>query len=544
MDARNAGKVREVGAPFQWRLIILHRYSIAAMAVAVCGLAAWMSDRIGLKDANIAMIFVAGVALVAVRLGRGAAIMAAVLSVLVYDYFFVMPRLTFAVSDLQYLFTLFVMVCIAVLVSELTSKLQAQLATSQEQSRRLAALYQASQKQERLTERLYQMTRKLSQSEGADVLLATAVEEVNEMFGGEAVIYLCRPDSSLELRCGAETAAARDCLNHSAARCAAESLRPAGLGTDILGSASARCVVMRGSPRALGVLCVRPEQSDRFDDPDEQRLLETAASLIALSIQRDQSLADAQRAQMQVQAEQLRNSLLSSVSHDLRTPLAMIAVTASSLLDETGPQNQQSKQEMLQTVVDESNRLSRQVENLLDMARIESGTVSLSCEWEVLEELVGVALNRLRTELKGCTIRVDIPAEFPLVWVADDLFAQVLVNLLENAISYTPAGSCIEISASSHANSIEVVVADNGPGLPRGCESKVFDKFFRGTTIADGQRGIGLGLTICRAIVQAHGGQITARNKATGGAEFLISLPTPICPSDQRIEDGELVPAN
>ncbi len=255
-------------------------------------------------------------------------------------------------------------------------------------------------------------------------------------------------------------------------------------------------------------------------------MLETCASLIALSIERDKSFMEAQQAQVQVQSEQLRNSLLSAVSHDLRTPLATIAVTSSSLLEGATEQNWSSKLDLVQIVVDESRRLARQVDNLLGMARLNAGTIVLHRDWEVFEELVGVALARLERDLKGYGVQVQIRDDFPLLWVAADLIELVLVNLLENAIRYTPPGSRIEIIAQHQGDQAEIRIADNGPGLPAGSEAKVFDKFFRGRSlVADGQRGIGLGLSICQAIIQAHGGQIRGSNRAAGGAEFVMTLP-------------------
>jgi len=285
---------------------------------------------------------------------------------------------------------------------------------------------------------------------------------------------------------------------------------------------------MVGSQKTLGVLGVRSQHAQRFQDAAEQRMLETCAHLIALSIERDQSQLEVQQAQVEVQAEKLRSALLSAVSHDLRTPLATIAVTASSLIEDTNQQTWPEKLELLQTVVDESHRLARQVDNLLDMARLESGTVVLNRDWHVLEELVGLALARLRRDLAGRSVHVTIPDEFPLLWVAGDLMEQMLVNLLENAVRYTPPDSYIEISATHGGDRVELRVADNGPGLPPGSETKVFDKFFRGrTVVADGQRGVGLGLAICHAIVRGHDGEISAANRRGGGADSMISLPCP-----------------
>jgi two-component system sensor histidine kinase KdpD len=405
-----------------------------------------------------------------------------------------------------------VLLGIGLLISTLTSRLQDQLL--------------ASQQQEHRTSQLYRMTRELSTLAGIDNLVLTASQLLTEMFPGELVLFFREPDGSMQLRDGGDTAVAREPANIAAAEWVLSTRRTGGLGTETLPGATALFVPMIGAQRTVGALGIRPNDPDCFQDPEQREMLETCASLIALSIERDQSFIEAQQAQVQVQSEQLRNSLLSAVSHDLRTPLATIAVTASSLLEDSTDQSRPLKLEMVQTVVDESSRLARQVDNLLGMARLNSGPVILHRDWEALEELVGVALKRLRRELKDHVVGVQIGDDFPLLWVAGDLVELVLVNLLENAVRYTPPGSRIEIAADRCGERAEIRVADNGPGLPAGSESKVFDKFFRGRMlIADGQRGIGLGLSICQAILQAHGGQIRAANRGAGGAEFTISLP-------------------
>jgi two-component system sensor histidine kinase KdpD len=240
-----------------------------------------------------------------------------------------------------------------------------------------------------------------------------------------------------------------------------------------------------------------------------------------LSIERDESLLAAQQAQLRVESEQLRNALLSSVSHDLRTPLATILGTSASLLERAAPETR----ELLQVLMDETHRLARLVDNLLDMARLDSGALTLNRQWHVLEEVVGVALADVKRQIKNHEVRVRIAEDFPLLWIDDVLFEQVFVNLLENASRYTEPGSVIEISAEAIGKTARIEIADNGPGLPAGTETKVFDKFFRGATVApDGRRGVGLGLAICRAIVEAHGGEIIAMNRPDGGALFRIIL--------------------
>ena len=438
---------------------------------------------------------------------------------MLFDFFFVPPKLTFAVSDTQYIITFVVMLGIGLLISELTSRLQSQL--------------RASQQQERRTAQLFRMTKQLSELSGSDFLIRTAGKQLEEIFDGEVVVYVREGATELSTRFGERSAIVQQPINAVVAQWVATNGKTAGAGTDTLPNATALIVPLSGSQQVFGALGVAPKDKNRFVDPDQVRLLETCGSLIALSIERDRSVLQAQEAQLQIEAEQLRNSLLSSVSHDLRTPLASIAGTASALLQGAAS----TDSEALQTIVDESQRLTRLVENLLDMARLDSGSIVLNRQWHVLEEIVGIALNSVKREVKDHSVRVSIPADFPLLKLDGFFLEQVLVNLLENASRYTPAGSEIMISATASGKHAEIQVADNGPGVPAGTEQQVFDKFFRGATAApDGRRGVGLGLAICKAIVDAHGGTINVTNKSTGGAIFSIVLP---CTESPPMIDAE-----
>jgi two-component system, OmpR family, sensor histidine kinase KdpD len=483
-------------------------YVKTAAILGVCAAFGWAAHAAGLAESNIVMIFLAGIALTAARMGRGPAIVAAIAGVVIFDFLFVPPQFTFAVSDVEYLITFAVMLGIGVLISELTSRLRAQVG--------------ASQRQEQRTARLYRMTRQLSELAGSEFLVRTAGRQLEETFAADVVLYLREPDGELMLRYGESTAIAKNATSADVARWVAANSQIAGAGTDTLPNAAALFVPLVGSQQTVGAVGVSPREEGRLLDSEQQRLLETCASLIALSIERDQSVLEAQQAQVQVQSEQLRNSLLSSVSHDLRTPLATIAGTATSLLDRADP----SQEVLLQSLVDESRRLARLVDNLLDMARLDSGGLKLNCQWHVLEEVVGVALSNVKREVSGHHVHVDIPPDFSLLWLDAFLIEQVFVNLLENAARYTPLGTEIELSARVSDIAAIIDVGDSGPGLPLGDEAKVFDKFFRGSLPApDGRRGVGLGLAICRAIVEAHGGRITASNRSEGGAAFRITLP-------------------
>lgn len=511
-------------APVHWG-----GYAGTAVVMAGCWLVGQLCFRWGLAEANVAMVFLLGVVFAAIRFGRGPAVAAAVVGVLAFDFFFVPPYLTFAVADTQYLFTFAVMLLVGLVISTLTARVRERLRVSQQLERRSSALYR--------------LTRQLGEISGVDFLVAAAGRQLAELFGGQVVIYLRESDGSLAPRYGETTEIARREGNATVAQWVAHHNRPAGAGTDTLPSATALFVPLVGSQRTVGVLGVRPDDATRLADPEQRQLLETCASLIALSIERDQSLLEAHQAQLQVQVEQLRNSLLSSVSHDLRTPLAAIAGAASGLT-EVGPDlSEGARRELLQTIVEESRRLTRLVDNLLDMTRLESGTVTLNRQWHVLEELVGSARTHLRRELAGYDVHVTIPPDLPLIEVDGPLLEQVYVNLLENAARYTPPGTRIDVSARVEGNNVVVRVADNGPGLPPGSEERVFEKFYRAAArTPDARRGVGLGLTICRGIVEAHGGRIWAANRPGGGAEFTVSLPldpaSPRVPLDEPAKAG------
>ncbi|MBX9680953.1 MAG: sensor histidine kinase KdpD [Gemmataceae bacterium] len=498
-------------------------YGAAAGVVALCAAIGWLIHAQHASEANVVMVFLLGVVFVASRYGRGAAAAASVASVLVFDFFFVPPQFKFAVSDTQYLLTFFVMLMVGLLISTLTARLQAQLFAARDQERRTSALYR--------------LTRQLSEVAGVDFLIANAGQQLRDIFQGDVLLYLKPEQGPVELRFGSETPLAKDSINPLVAQWVADHGEIAGIGTSTLPNATAFFVPLLGSQRSVGALGVRPSRSQRLWDVEERRLLETCASLIALSLERDQSVLESHQAQLQVHEEQLRNSLLSSVSHDLRTPLAAIAGSASSLLDHHV--SEACRRELTESIVEEAHRLARLVDNLLEMTRLQSGQVAVRKQWHVFEEIVGSARSRLRSELGDRAIRVAIPEQFPLLHVDGLLLEQVFVNLFENAVRYTPKGTPIEVRAERIGKTAVIKFADRGPGLPPGAEGRVFEKFFRGGA-ADGppdrRRGVGLGLAICQAIVAAHDGKIEARNRPGGGAEFVLTLradePAPTIPSE------------
>jgi two-component system sensor histidine kinase KdpD len=275
--------------------------------------------------------------------------------------------------------------------------------------------------------------------------------------------------------------------------------------------------------RIRGVLALEPRDPRRLMAPEQRRLLDTFARLIAISLERVHYVEVAQTTTLQMESERLRNSLLSAISHDLRTPLsALVGLAESMSMTQPPPTGQQA--EIAASMRDEALRMNSLVNNLLDMARLQSGAVRLNRQWQPLEEVIGSALKAVRSTIAGHRIVVALPSDLPLLELDAVLIERVLSNLLENAAKYTPADSTIEIGASANGPNIDVWLADNGPGLPTGKEEEIFQKFERGHK-ESATPGVGLGLAICRAIVEAHGGIIRAENRPEGGARFILSMP-------------------
>jgi two-component system sensor histidine kinase KdpD len=299
----------------------------------------------------------------------------------------------------------------------------------------------------------------------------------------------------------------------------------AGLGTDTLPGASALYMPLVGSAGAIGVIAVRPKNPGLLLDHEQLHLLESLVNQVALALERTRLSDEAQQAHVRAETERMRNAILSSVSHDLRTPLATITGAASSLAEEQSELAPAARHELSRSIYREAERLDRLLKNLLDMMRIEAGAVQLSKEWHPLDEVVGAALARLEGRLRDHTVNTAFPADLPLALVDGVLLEQVVINLAENAVKYAPSGSTIDVSASASDHDVTIEVADRGPGIPVGDESHIFDKFYRGRLVREG--GVGLGLTICRGIVEAHGGRIWAENRSGGGAGFRFSIPLP-----------------
>jgi two-component system sensor histidine kinase KdpD len=479
-------------------------YARAVGVVAAATLVA-SAVRAALRVPDVEMLFLLGVVIVAVTSGRGAAVAASVLSVAAYDFFFVPPPWTFDVEDARYVLTFAMMLGIAVLLSTLTLRLR--------EHERVAA------QREQRTSALYSVSRRLGSALVESDVAVTCVDAVLTVVGTPSVFLRVR-DDQLEL----VDPGASDALTERETRIASWAAlhgSAAGNGSGTFDEEPILCIPLRPVVNVLAVLAIRtPERSGL--SAEQREFAEAVCRQGALALERIRLADEARRAALRAETERLRSTLLSSVSHDLRTPLSVITGAATTLRAEIDLAPQ-ARRELLDSVCEEAERLERLVGDLLDMTRLESGAVRPKRDWVPLVEVVGGALTRLDRQLAGREVTTDLPEPLPLLSVDPVLVEQLLVNVLENAVKHTPPGSPIAISASSGGTSVVVDVADRGPGIPRGEQERVFERFRRGPGASGG--GVGLGLAIARAIATAHGGTLAVSDRPGGGAVFRLTLP-------------------
>ncbi len=455
-------------------------------------------DALGL--ANIAMLFVLGVAIAAGRTTRWESAATALAGVLSYNFCFVEPRFTFAVSDARYTVLFAVMLSVALVISTLTQKLKAQLASSSDRERRNSSLYRLSQL--------------LAQQRGKRELASVAASEIRSVFDGDVAVFLSAkgrltPMASSQSRFEMEPS------ELAVANWVGEHRQPAGSGTDTLPGASALYLPLLGAEAQVGVLGFKP--GERSLDLSATRLLETFANSLGMALERALLAKESNDARVAAESERIRSTLLSSISHDLRTPLTSITGAASSLRD--GNPNQRA---LIETIHDESIRLNHQIQNLLDMTRLQSGGVELNLEWHSPQDLVATALDHARTSLGEREIVIQNPDSVPLLKVDGLLVEKALVNLFENAGRYTPPGSKLAIVIEIRGALLLLRVRDNGPGIADEDLAKLFTPGYRTPS-----GGYGLGLAVVKAVTDLHGGTVKAENLPSGGAEFTLAFPLP-----------------
>lgn len=481
-------------------------------ALAICTLVtAATSALINFFDpSNVVMLYLAAVLFITVKLGRGPGIFSSFISVAGFDFFFIPPRMSFTVNDTQYVFTFFIMLTVALVASNLTANLSYQARIARYREFRAASLYALS--------------KELATGLMVPNIIDTAISHVSGLFPGKLAFLL--PDSEDKVRQPMIDNAPAHLLENpdlGIAQWVYDHQEPAGLSTQTLPSTPALYLPLKAPLRTRGVLAITPDETSQLSAPEQYQLLQTCAAQIALALERVHFFEVAQDALVNMEAERLRNSILSAISHDLRTPLTVIVSLASSL--HTGAHlSEVERKQIAESIHEESLRMISLVVNLLDMARLQAGGLRLNTQWQPIEEVIGTSLRASARMLSRHLIKTDIPQDLPLVSFDAVLIERVLCNLLENAGKYSPPGSQVSIAARMLGETLEVSLSDNGPGLPKGMEQRVFDMFARGEK-ESATPGVGLGLAICRAIIEAHGGKITAINIPEGGARFTFTLP-------------------
>jgi two-component system sensor histidine kinase KdpD len=457
---------------------------------------------------DIAMVYLLGIMIISSRTGKGPALLAALLSVASFDFFFVPPYHTFAVSDVKYFVSFVVMFIVAFVISKLTFRIREQANAARLRERRTAALYNLS--------------KELVHEQEVKNLSAIAEKHISEVFPSKVVILMPDEKGNLAVPITSEDTFALDQSEFGVAQWTFDHRQQAGLGTDTVPGAKALYLPLVTSSRTVGVLGILPGSSPGIFDPEQMHILESFANQTAIALERALLAEEAQNALLKAETETLRNTLLSSVSHDLRTPLAAITGASSTLLQPDINLDTHSKKELIKTIYEEAEHLNDIIRNVLDMTRLESGAIVVKKEWQSIEEIIGVVLNRFSEKLKEHPISINLSPDLPLVPFDALLIEQVLMNLLDNAIKYTPKETPLDLSAMLKEDNLLVELADRGPGIPRGEEKRIFDKFVRGSKA---RGGIGLGLAICHAIITAHGGDIWAENRDGGGTVFRFTLP-------------------
>ncbi len=494
--------------PREWQLHRpFGRYLLGLLLVTI-STSIGLFIRGNLEPANLVMLYLASTVISAIYLGRGPSLLTAIAGVLAFDYFLVPPYLTFAVSDTQYFITFIALLVISLVVSSLTARVREQAEAAIQREKQTAALYDLSK----------------DLTSAADLLQVAniIISQIGNAFGRDVAIFL--PDNQ-QLQIFASSPNYQPDENELAvAAWAYQHDQPAGRGTDTLPAASLRCHPLKTSNGIVGVLGVHSKDQTNFLSSEQRLTLAAFANQSALAIERASLSEQASQAELLRATESLQTALLNSISHDLRTPLVSITGALSSLDEDNGLLNESARRALIENARGEADRLNRLVGNLLNMTRIESGAIKLRLESEDIQDVIGTALEQLGSRVADRKIQVNVPAGFPLVPMDFTLIAQVLVNVLENAVKYSPADSTIEVSAELLDETIRLKIADRGAGIPSEDLTRIFDKFYR-VQRPENVSGTGLGLSISKGIVEVHHGTIYASAREGGGTIITIELP-------------------
>jgi len=481
----------------------------AAWSVAVPVVATLVSTALfrRAEPTNHLIIYLLGILFVASRHGFWPSAVAAVLSVLASDFLLIAPYHSFAVARSEDLVTLAVFLLSAILASRLADRLRYQTE-------------QALQREQRVRF-LYEFTKALADVRSTDEVVAVTNSHLSRELSASCHLLLADPDGRLA---AADASAGGMPFNAAAAQRAFETSDPVGWGTGSRPQAAPMYLPVSGASHRFGVLAVGSGTGQPVLQAEQRRLADALVSQVAQALERLRLAAEANAATAMAQTESLRNSLLNSIAHDFRTPLASIVTASSTLIQGKGRLSESQARELAQSILEEGQRMARLANNTLDMARLEAGNVRLRREWFPMDEIIGAVVTRMGARLRDRPLRTVLPEGEPLAQVDAVMVVQVLENLVENALKFAPEGSPIEIGAVEGPGDASFWVADCGPGIAPGEERLIFEKFHRGQG-GETTSGVGLGLTICRIIVAAHGGHIHAVNRAAGGAQFRFTIP-------------------
>lgn len=467
-----------------------------------------LSPAIISRSANLIMLYLLSIVIASGFLGPVPAMLTTVLSVLVFDFLFIPPLFALFQFAPEYTITFASLVLVSGIISSLVSREQ--------------ALTRAAQRRAEQVTRLYELSHSLVQAVDMPEILDTIVQHVSRTFDREVVIWLA--ENKTLVFSASSTGHTLDSSERTAAEWAYQQGRPAGAQTGTFSYTAFRYLPLHTSKEVVGVLGIRFSGPGDVLHPEQERLLSTFVSKAAASIERGLLAEEASQAEILRATEKLQSALLNSISHDLRTPLASITGVLSTLRLEDDFMDAETRRELVETAYGEAERLNRLVGNLLDMSRLESGMLKISLQPCDVQDVVGSALNSLGARLDSHPVEVNIPADLPLVPMDYVLIAQVMINLLENAVKYSPEGQPITVGAHVAGSAVQIEISDRGPGIPPDEIERIFEKFYRVKRF-ENVIGTGLGLSICKGIVEVHGGRIWAENRPEGGVCFAFVLP-------------------
>jgi two-component system sensor histidine kinase KdpD len=460
---------------------------------------------------NVDLVFLTAVVGVSVRYGLGPSLLASLAASLCYNFFFLPPVYTFTITDPTNIVAFFFFMLIAILVSNLAGRVRAQAT--------------AASQRVRTTESLYAFSRKLAGTAALDDVLWATAYQIALMLKVRVVLLL--PEQGrIAVKAGYPPEDQLDPADLAAANWTWENDRVAGRGSDTLPGAKRLFLPMRTGRGPIGVIGIDDDRAGPLLTPDQRRLLDALTDQGALAIERVHLVEDMDRVKRDAESDRLRQALLTSISHDLKTPLAAVLGAATTMRDLAPHLSDAQRTELISTIVEESERLNRFIANLLDMTKLESGAVVPNSAAHDLGELVGATLRRATSILAQHTVKLDLGQDLPMIEVDPVLFEQALFNLLDNAAKYAPAGSAIELRAGQSGGQVELQVRDEGEGIPPAELETVFDKFYRVRKGDHVRPGTGLGLAIARGFIEAMGGRLSAGNRSDrSGAAMTIRLP-------------------